>query len=379
MISLPELRAKTLRRYPSVLRAHLMGETIFPLLIPTNKTLDRTRGIEAIHAQQAELLAHSHNKTGRGYRLDFKPNAKTGQSEIRRISFAKEADYLDFTNKTDEFTGFAANAARTADALPELLPLLLKTPQLLVEQAADWPGLLTVCAYFREHPQPNQYVRNLPLALPTKFIERHQAALRPLLNQLIPEYVRDDEDDFFRRFHLLLEEPSIKIRFLDAALRLHPAVSQLSVWVSEFRQLHLAGQRVFIVENLTTFLSLPAVEGGLAIWGGGFAVSLLADAEWLGQKDLFYWGDIDVHGFQMLAQIRAHYPAIRSLLMDMATFSHFEHGRSNSKFTAQNLSHLTPEEQVLYQLLLRSNERMEQEQLPANYVESVIFQTVNCI
>lgn len=374
MISLTELRAKALRRYPSVLRAHLAGETTFPLPIPTDKTLDRSQGHEHIHAQQKELLAHAKNRTGHGYWLTIKLNRKTGQSEINRIEFETLPDYLAFVNKAAEFAAFEINAALTAATVPALLPLPA-LPPLLLAYAAEWPDLLLVCQYFQQHPQPGQYVRNLPLALPTKFIERHQSVLRPLLNWLIPEHVQDEED-FFRRFHLLLEEPNIKLRFLDAARRLHPAVSQLSLWASEFRQLNLACQRVFIVENLTTFLSFPLVEGGLAVWGGGFAVSLLVAAEWLRneQLELFYWGDIDVHGFQILAQIRAHYPAIRSLLMDEATFAAHHRGEQGGQFQAAKLPQLTTAEQPLYHFLLRTNARLEQEKLPPAYVMAAIAQ-----
>lgn len=363
MISLSELRAKALRRYPDVLRAQLAGEVIFPLPIPANKALDRTQGINHILAQQEELIAHSHTKTGRGYLLSFKPNAKTRQGEISRVTFETQADYLEFTGKTDEFDRFITNTNLTATALPELLPLLREMPKLLLEQAADWPGLLTACQYFQRHPQPNQYVRNLPLALPTKFIERHQGVLRVLLDRLIPAYVRVGEENFFRRFHLHLEEPSIKIRFLDSALRLHPAVSQCSVWVSEFQELRLAGRCVYIIENLTTFLSFPLVENSLAIWGGGFAVSLLAGAEWLHQKQLFYWGDIDVHGFRILAQIRTHFPAVESLLMDRTTFSRYHQGERGDKFLEHKVFNLTEEEAALYQLLLQTNARLEQEKI----------------
>ncbi len=379
MISLPELRAKALRQYVPVLRAHLAGEAVFPLPVRAGKTLDRTQGGAHIFAQQQELVAHSKNRTGAGYTLTTKPNRKTGQSEISHIAFDTLVDFLGFIDKRAEYAAFAANAARTAAELPALLPLLGQSPRLLLDYAADWPNLLTVCAYFQQNPQPNEYVRSLDLPLPTKFVESRQTALRPLLDYLIPDHVRADETDFFRRFHLLLEEPSIKLRFLDAALRLHPAVSQLSLWASEFRQLNLAGRRVFIIENLTSFLAFPAVPDAVAIWGGGFAVKLLAGADWLAGKQLFYWGDIDVHGFQILAQLRAHFPAAQSLLMDVATLARYYSGGLGAGFVAQALPDLTTAEQALYQELLRTNGRLEQEQLPAAYVAAVIHQTPSII
>jgi hypothetical protein len=376
MINLGELRAKALRQYVPVLRAHLAGENPFPLSVRASKALDRSQGSAHIYAQQQELLAYSKNRTGAGYTLAIKPNRKTGQSEISGIAFDTLADFLGFIGQQAEFAAFEANAARTAAALPELLPLLQQSPRLLLDHAADWAALLTVCAYFKENPQPDLYVRSLPLALPTKFVEQHQTALRPLLDYLIPDHVRAEETDFFRRFHLLLEEPGIKLRFLDAGQRLHPAVSQLSVWASEFRQLNLPCQRVFVVENLTTFLSFPVLENSIVLWGGGFAVSLLAGADWLTEKQLFYWGDIDVHGFQILAQLRAHFPAAQSLLMDGATFRRYHAGGVGAGFAAQTLPGLTPDEQALYQELLRTNGRLEQEQLPAAYVAAAIHQTL---
>lgn len=375
MISLPELRAKALRQYPSVLRAHLAGENLFPLPVRASKALDRTQGNAHIYEQQAELVAQSKNRVGHGYWLTVKPNRKTGQSEVSRIEFETRADFLGFIDRQAEFDLFAANAARTAAELPELLPLLLQSPRLLLDNAADWAGLLAVGRYFQQTPQPDLHVRSLPLALPTKFVEQHQTVLRVLLDWLIPSYVRPEEDDFFRRFYLLLEEPGIKIRFLDEAQRLHPAVSHFSLWVSEFRQLNLAARRVYIIENLTSFLAFPPVQDGLAIWGGGFAVSLLAGAGWLGGKQLFYWGDIDVHGFQILAQLRAHYPATQSLLMDAATLARYHRGGQGGNFKALSLPLLTAPEQALYQNLLRSNGRLEQEQLPLHHVAAAIRQT----
>ncbi len=34
----------------------------------------------------------------------------------------------------------------------------------------------------------------------------------------------------------------------------------------------------------------------------------LAEASWLKERDLFYWGDIDTHGFAILDQLRGHFP-----------------------------------------------------------------------
>ncbi|MGI6299138.1 MAG: Wadjet anti-phage system protein JetD domain-containing protein [Saccharofermentanales bacterium] len=40
------------------------------------------------------------------------------------------------------------------------------------------------------------------------------------------------------------------------------------------------------------------------IFGAGYGFDHLASASWLNQKDIYYWGDIDTHGFAILNQLR---------------------------------------------------------------------------
>ncbi|MGM9507014.1 MULTISPECIES: Wadjet anti-phage system protein JetD domain-containing protein [Larkinella] len=368
MITLAELTTKANRQYINLLKGHLTGENRFPLVISANKALDRRQGSEHIFAQQQELLLHSKNKTGRGYTLQLKQNSRTKQSEISRISFESLDDFLVFLGKEDEYTAFVQAVSQIRIEVPELLALLERMPRLVIEQLGKWPDLLRVVRYFQQNPQPRQYVRNLPIDLPTKFIETNRPILRILLDHLIPSHINADETDFYRRFHLEIEEPMVKIRFLDNTLRIQATLSHISVWLSEFRGLNLACERIYIIENLTSFLTFPAIPNSLAIWGGGFAVNLLGGIDWLSEKQLFYWGDIDVHGFQILSQIRGHYPEIQSMLMDETTFIRFHRSGIGGDFLALELTNLTEPERRLYERLLVNNWRVEQERLEGNWV-----------
>jgi hypothetical protein len=368
MITLAELTTKASRQYVNVLRAYLTGENRFPMVISANKTLNRQEGSEHIFAQQQELLLFSKNKTGQGYTLQLKQNSRTKQSEISRISFESLDDFLVFLGKEDEYTAFVQVVSQIRIEVPELLALLERMPRLVIEQLGKWPDLLRVVRYFQQNPQPRQYVRNLPIDLPTKFIETNRPILRILLDHLIPSHINADETDFYRRFHLEIEEPMVKIRFLDNTLRIQATLSHISVWLSEFRGLNLACERIYIIENLTSFLTFPAIPNSLAIWGGGFAVNLLGGIDWLSEKQLFYWGDIDVHGFQILSQIRGHYPEIQSMLMDETAFIRFHRGGIGGDFLALELTNLTEPERRLYERLLVNNWRVEQERLEGNWV-----------
>jgi hypothetical protein len=363
MITLSELKNKANRQYDKVLRSYFSEEDLFPMLIPSSKKLEKNQGIDHIFEQQKELFHHSKNRIGFGYWLTLKENAKTGQSEISKITFETKQDFLQFIDKMSDYQRFTNTTDSILGQIPVLKALLEKLPKMVNDYLDDWTYLLKVCHYFLQNPQPNLYVRSLPINISTKFIEKHQGILKILLDFLIPEYVNIEESDFFKRFHLQIEEPNIKIRFLDNSLRLHPNLSYLSVWQSEFKCLDIQCEKIYIIENLTTFLSFPSDNQSIAIWGGGFAVSLLAEINWFQQKKLYYWGDIDIHGFQILDQIRRYYPAIESFLMDEKTFTQYHRGEVGGGYSNVLLKSLTPSEQALYEVVLKHNWRLEQEKI----------------
>lgn len=74
---------------------------------------------------------------------------------------------------------------------------------------------------------------------------------------------------FEKRFSLKYREPLIRSRFLDPELKVKygfPA-ADLSLPMSEFRQLSLEVHRCFITENLMTFLTLPPLDNSFALFG----------------------------------------------------------------------------------------------------------------
>ena len=369
MITLLDLKTKAKRQFDKVLKANISSENVFPLVIKGNKSIDKSQGWEYISEQQEELLLHSKNKIGVGFTIELQDNKRTNQSEISKIYFENIQDFIVFVEKEKEFVAFENNVNLILSYIPKLFLIIQERPQIVIENAEKWQDLLKVCQYFIQNPQPNLYVRNLPIAISTKFIENNQGILRTLLDFLLGEKVQTSESDFFKRFGLQIEEPSIKVRFLDESVSFHQAISCVSVWVSEFNKWHLNCQSVYIIENLTTFLSFPKRANSIAIWGGGFAVHLLKEAHWLQNRTLNYWGDIDIHGFQMLSQIRSYFPKITSIMMDEKTFNHFHKNEKGDNFKIIELSNLTSEEKQLYDIIEANNWRLEQEKIPRWYIE----------
>ena len=70
------------------------------------------------------------------------------------------------------------------------------------------------------------------------------------------------------------------------------------------------------------------------------------------RQSLYYWGDIDVQGFEILSQFRSYFPQTQSLLMDRATFDTYFEGDKGTPSNVSKPLHLTPVEATLYNLSL---------------------------
>jgi len=120
------------------------------------------------------------------------------------------------------------------------------------------------------------------------------------------------------------------------------------------------------------FLTLPHLENSIGIFGSGYKISDLKNAAWLGNKEIFYWGDIDTHGMQILSQMRKYFPNTKSLMMDFETLNTFqeEWGRGEP-INVTDLPNLNCEERELFEFIKADNIntiRLEQEKISQAYV-----------
>ena len=77
---------------------------------------------------------------------------------------------------------------------------------------------------------------------------------------------------------------------------------------SQLADAQSAVQRVFITENEINGLAFPEVPDAAVIFGLGYGLERLAEVRWLRGKAIYYWGDIDTHGFAILDRLRAMFP-----------------------------------------------------------------------
>lgn len=373
MITPDEIRVKLLRRYPDVLRTWLRGETLFPLDLPAGKVPEAW---SAFRQETEALIRESKAHQRQGYRVEMqiKSTKRFGRQEFpARICIDDVADFLALTGKYTEFENFQANVGIIRARLPALETWLQAYPDAIIKFHGKWHDLIEVCAYFLAHPTTDRSVRELPINVHTKFIEQHTGILRRLLDELLSDdRVNSDETRFNRRYGLRETDTLIRLRFLDNQFQRRYAapISDLSAPLSEVAQLDFSSERILIVENLTTLLSLPSLADIIAIFGKGFDASQLGRVEWLRDCVVFYWGDLDAQGFQILALLRRALPQVQSLMMDNATLDAFsEFAVSGTPTTIQSLPELTTDERQLYYRLAERNARLEQERIGVRYVE----------
>jgi hypothetical protein len=246
----------------------------------------------------------------------------------------------------------------------------------LPQIAAEIEGLVEVAAFLKEHPRPGCFVRELPLSVDTKFIERNQKVLRQWLDALLPAHsIRADEEHFERRFGLRYAEPQLLVRFLDSTVQaeLGFPCDVLSLPLQTLSELPIQESRIIIVENKVNLLTLPPLSRSIGLGGLGHAISLLRYAGFMARMPVIYWGDMDVEGFEILSGLRSFCPHAKSIWMDRSAVDRWRNlkvaGTGRKPATPP---YLTEDEKGAFEVCRDENLRIEQERLPHNAVATGI-------
>lgn len=285
-------------------------------------------------------------------------------------------DALALIGKETQARRFERLWRQTSASEPALLPWLARRPLQALELDGRWARLLAIIAWIKAHPRPGVYLRQVDApGVDSKFIEAHRGVLAELLDLALPKAAIEPSArgvaQFARRYGFLDKPLRIRFRLLDATLQSLPGCTGLpdiTLDAASFAALALPLDRVFITENETNFLAFPPVAGAMVVFGAGYGWEALAQAPWLHRLPIFYWGDLDTHGFAILDQLRAHLPQAQSFLMDQATLlAHRELWGEEPEPVRHDLPRLTPKEAEVYDMLrfdrLQPRLRLEQERI----------------
>lgn len=293
-------------------------------------------------------------------------------------------DALSAIGKQKEGRQFAALVHQARDRHPELLRWMGRNPLRALVLAGAWSRLLDVVDWMQAHPRPGCYLRQVDLAgVDSKFIEAHRAVLTEWLDLILAADSIDASAtgaaQFCRRYGFKDKPLRVRFRVLDASAALRTAGTDQDIGLTQagFEQLALPISRVFVTENEVNFLAFPPMPGSMVVFGAGYGFDVLAAAPWLHRCSVYYWGDIDTHGFAILDQLRSHLPHAQSLLMDRATLmAHAAHWGDEPQPSLRDLPRLTAQESALFDELrdnrLRAGLRLEQERIGFGWVQQAL-------
>ncbi len=393
--STPEdLKAQIQRRWErgELLAARVNGAALFPLRLRLTKPDARavTERFDDVRRWIQALVDGSRERRGYGYTLEWREvrHRVHGQNSVpEAVVVPSEADALRLIGKARQGDRFEELSRLTISRFPELREWLARRPFSALEHAADWSRVLSVLEYFIERPRPGLYLRQLEIPdVDTKFIETRKTLFTELLDRLLPEDAIDAQAagvrNFEWRYGLRTEAPLVRFRLLDPNLYIH-GLSDLSVPPEQFASLRLPVRLVVITENKINGLAFPDVSGVLVVFGLGYGLERLAQIDWLRDVAIWYWGDIDTHGFRILDQLRTRLPHVRSFLMDHDTLlAHralWGREAATERFIG-DLSLLTDAEQAIFDDLkqnrLGDQVRLEQERVAYRWLRCAIEQTV---
>lgn len=293
-------------------------------------------------------------------------------------------DALGLIGKHSAAQQFATMVAQTGQQQPELVPWLAKRPLRALALAEDWPRLLEFVAWLLEHPRPNIYLRQIDLpGVHTKLLEGHRGVLAELLDLVLPKEAVDATQTgiggFCRRYGFFEKPLRVRFRVLDPHIRLLPVDSDQDITLTPaaFAALVVPVSKVFITENEINFLAFPAVPEAMVIFGAGYGFANIAAVPWLHEKEIYYWGDIDTHGFAILNQLRGSLPHVVSFLMDQRTLlAHRPLWGEEAQPETGELARLTSMERALYDQLRQNHwgdrVRLEQERVGFDFLRDVL-------
>lgn len=311
MITVDGIRKKAINKYNDYLRSSIEGISIFPWYVPSDKSINKLGGYDKEFEQIKTIVDHSKSAVGFGYTYEFDKNGK----KITAIKFETEIDYLKFINKEDEVINFKNDYADVILEYPTLRELFVESPRIVIENHHKWADLIKVCRFFQTNSHVGLYMRELPAGVHTKFIENNTQIIFALIERISPELINYRAERFEDKFGLKTKHNLIRIRFLDDKLQVLPGYEEIGIAEVDINKLDIKCKRVFVIENDVPALVFPKIENSIVLFGKGYNVAALKNIEWIKNAEIYYWGDLDVHGFEILSQMYGYFNHTKSFLM----------------------------------------------------------------
>lgn len=265
-----------------------------------------------------------------------------------------------------------------------LSTVLIKQLSVLESMAPDDSALLAqLLPQLDRGMGQGAYLRALPLkGVDTKFVENYYGLIEALADRLHEGAVT--ERGGLLNWLNCIANPSGWLLVRPLCRQSRDRLAELPVLQMDTRTLQsyvLPASRILVVENKQSGYALPDLDDTIAVFGGGRNTAWM-DAEWLKQKRIAYWGDIDSWGLTILSDARRRQPHLQALMMDEVTVLEYRNRMVDEESPQARLpKYLTVAEQQLFERLQSRHyekTRLEQERLAPDYI-GVCLRNWHCL
>ncbi len=363
--------------YKSLISIFLLNnENIFPLEINKLRLrLNETEWMLFFQTTAKELEQYSKKNKSFGYSVKYQSSGKSKIVHEIRFIFETLDDYLKFINKENDYIIKLNNFNLLIKNYSNEKDLIAKNINLLSLKSSDLMLLIEYTNFLKENPNYIYNHREIPLNASTKFIEQNKRNFK-ILWKILKIKLPLPFNTFTPLIRFRLSETNQTFIY-------NKNIVDYSILLNDFIEIKFPEKYIFIIENKTTYLHFPAIKDSVIIHGEGYFYRKLIHAKFLNDKLIYYYGDLDIDGLNILSGVRRLFPGTKSILMNKEIFLKYNEFTLPNKKKIHNLpSSLTDTEKELF-IYLNSIERnrLEQEKIPISEVEnwilSIKFSTPN--
>lgn len=314
--SVTDFRNRLARKVNALVVSHLTGEESLPIVVPISKSLPPNKDVDSVVLRKVEAWCDEWENEVASLPAVIECGKPRRLGIVQKFEVPKEIHYQDIRHALEhaggrKLQGLFSKAAQRLQAIENMIP------GAMAELAGDWRTLgshtdaefgvlLSLLRWRQQNPDDTTPPRQIKLAgMDTKFIERNENIISKIMIAagLEPIDVRKEPAIWVK------VPPDATVMVSDGCFACYP---------SRLRKGPI--QRVLVVENKAPMMDLHPTDGTLIVFGiGRGAADALGAIPWIGDVDLWYWGDCDSFGYLILSEVRERFPHVQSVLMDSET------------------------------------------------------------
>lgn len=354
---------KFLKQIDNLFFKYIRGEVSFPVRISTYLYRNGF-DFETLKEEAAQLRRIQKEFPYLDFHVEKKNKRKINlQSTCKFASFPDEKSFL----KVQNFRKRKEKLDLAKERLELDYSSATNSNISVIEQAVENLELFSlVVEKILSGESQNYTYRSFPHSGDGKFIERNLSTIKVFLSLVSSGKILENTDvsSYFLKpdnctFHLKASDDFVSFSKIP--------LNEIVLKPSQINEIILSeNYDIYIIENKQTYQDfVPISSHYIKIWGSGRQVVNLADLTGLAEKDLFYFGDLDLDGIDILSSLRKRGLSVNSIGMGTAVLE------DNISLATQSCvrpikidyAFLTDEEIKVASMLKEKSLKLEQEKI----------------